>query len=88
MPAPRPASDRHIVLRLPRHTLKIAGIAFAAGLLLFLLVWATGRKDDFYKASPAQPTAGAQTDDTIAPLPAIFSVWRGRRRTIWRSDAG
>ncbi|MFA4186695.1 hypothetical protein P2C69_19800, partial [Xanthomonas perforans] len=39
MSAPRPASDRHIVLRLPRHTLKIAGIAFAAGLLLFLLVW-------------------------------------------------
>ncbi|MFA4274791.1 hypothetical protein P2D06_19275, partial [Xanthomonas perforans] len=27
MSAPRPASDRHIVLRLPRHTLKIAGIA-------------------------------------------------------------
>ncbi|KEZ96901.1 energy transducer TonB, partial [Xanthomonas vasicola pv. vasculorum NCPPB 895] len=70
MPAPRPASDRHIVLRLPRHTLKIAGIAFAAGLLLFLLVWATGRKDDFYKPSPAQPTASAQTEDTIAPLPA------------------
>ncbi|WP_165481567.1 energy transducer TonB [Xanthomonas oryzae] len=70
MPAPRPASDRHIVLRLPRHTLKIAGIAFAVGLLLFLLVWATGRKDDFYKPSPAQPTAGAPADDTIAPLPA------------------
>lgn len=70
MPAPRPASDRHIVLRLPRHTLKIAGIAFAVGLLLFLLVWATGRKDNFYKPSSAQPTAGAPADDTIAPLPA------------------
>ncbi|TQV34490.1 energy transducer TonB, partial [Xanthomonas perforans] len=77
MSAPRPASDRHIVLRLPRHTLKIAGIAFAAGLLLFLLVWATGRKDDFYKASPAQPTAGAQTDDTIAPLPAPLPAQDG-----------
>ncbi|SBV50051.1 hypothetical protein XBLMG947_0827 [Xanthomonas bromi] len=77
MPAPRPASDRHIVLRLPRHTLKIAGIAFAAGLLLFLLVWATGRKDDFYKASPAQPSAGAQTDDTIAPLPAPLPAQDG-----------
>ncbi|MCF5941535.1 energy transducer TonB, partial [Xanthomonas perforans] len=77
MSAPRAASDRHIVLRLPRHTLKIAGIAFAAGLLLFLLVWATGRKDDFYKASPAQPTAGAQTDDTIAPLPAPLPAQDG-----------
>lgn len=77
MSAPSPASDRHIVLRLPRHTLKIAGIAFAAGLLLFLLVWATGRKDDFYKASPAQPTAGAQTDDTIAPLPAPLPAQDG-----------
>ncbi|KFA13493.1 energy transducer TonB [Xanthomonas vasicola] len=77
MPAPRPASDRHIVLRLPRHTLKIAGIAFAAGLLLFLLVWATGRKDDFYKPSPAQPTASAQTEDTIAPLPAPLPAQDG-----------
>ncbi|KFA35737.1 energy transducer TonB, partial [Xanthomonas vasicola pv. vasculorum NCPPB 206] len=77
MPAPRPASDRHIVLRLPRHTLKIAGIAFAAGMLLFLLVWATGRKDDFYKPSPAQPTASAQTEDTIAPLPAPLPAQDG-----------
>ncbi|AAM40888.1 energy transducer TonB [Xanthomonas campestris pv. campestris] len=75
MPAPRPASDRHIVLRLPRHTLKIAGIAFVAGLLLFLLVWATGRKD-FYKASPAQPTAGAPAD-TIQPLPAPLPAQDG-----------
>ncbi|MEA9562740.1 MULTISPECIES: TonB family protein [unclassified Xanthomonas] len=78
MPAPRPASDRQIVLRLPRHTLKIAGIAFGAGLLLFLLVWATGRKDDFYKASPAQPTAGTPAaDDTIQPLPAPLPAQDG-----------
>ncbi|PMR87368.1 energy transducer TonB [Xanthomonas arboricola pv. juglandis] len=77
MPAPRPASDRQIVLRLPRHTLKIAGIAFVAGLLLFLLVWATGRKDDFYKASPAQPAAGAQADDNIQPLPAPLPAQDG-----------
>ncbi|MCC4632820.1 energy transducer TonB [Xanthomonas dyei] len=78
MPAPRPASDRQIVLRLPRHTLKIAGIAFGAGLLLFLLVWATGRKDDFYKASPTQPTAGAPAaDDTIQPLPAPLPAQDG-----------
>lgn len=79
MPAPRPASDRHIVLRLPRHTLKIAGIAFAVGLLLFLLVWATGRKDNFYKPSSAQPTAGAPADDTIAPLPAPAGPGRWQR---------
>ncbi|MFC7521915.1 energy transducer TonB [Xanthomonas populi] len=77
MPAPRPASDRQIVLRLPRHTLKIAGIAFVAGLLLFLLVWATGRKDDFYKASPAQPAAGAPADDSIQPLPAPLPAQDG-----------
>ncbi|MBB4595011.1 energy transducer TonB [Xanthomonas cannabis] len=78
MPAPRPASDRQIVLRLPRHTLKIAGIAFAAGLLLFLLVWATGRKDDFYKASPTQPSAGTPAaDDAVQPLPAPLPAQDG-----------
>ncbi len=77
MPAPRPTSDRQIVLRLPRHTLKIAGIAFVAGVLLFLLVWAAGRKDDFYKASPAQPAAGAQADDSIQPLPAPLPAQDG-----------
>ena len=44
----------HIVLRLPRNTLKIAGIAFGAGVLLFLLVWANGRRNDFYRADPAR----------------------------------
>lgn len=64
---PRSASDApHIVLRLPRNTLKIAGIAFAAGLLLFLLVWATSRKNDFYKA---EPVPAAQSGEPIAPLP-------------------
>ncbi|WDM69119.1 MULTISPECIES: energy transducer TonB [Xanthomonas] len=78
MPAPRPASDRQIVLRLPRHTLKIAGIAFGAGLLLFLLVWATGRKDDFYKAAPAPPSASAPTDaQAIQPLPAPLPAQDG-----------
>lgn len=78
MPAPRSASDRHIVLRLPRHTLKIAGIAFAAGLLLFLLVWATGRKGDFYKASPTQPSADAPAgEQAIQPLPAPLPAQDG-----------
>ncbi|HEY0333354.1 MAG TPA: TonB family protein [Stenotrophomonas sp.] len=64
---PRNASDApHIVLRLPRHTLKIVGIAFAVGLLLFLLVWLTSRKNDFYKPAPAP---AAQSGEAIAPLP-------------------
>lgn len=66
----------HIVLRLPRNTLKIAGIAFAAGLLLFLLVWATSRKNDFYRADPAAaPTA--QSDAPIAPLPEPLAAGDG-----------
>jgi len=62
------SSDPHIVLRLPRNTLKIAAIAFGVGLLLFVLVWATSRKSDFYRADPAAAPA-AQADAPIAPLP-------------------
>ncbi|MDG2526609.1 energy transducer TonB [Stenotrophomonas sp. HITSZ_GD] len=62
------ADASHITLRLPRNTLKIAGIAFGAGLLLFLLVWATSRKNDFYRADPAVAPA-AQSGAPIAPLP-------------------
>lgn len=62
------ADASHITLRLPRNTLKIAGIAFAAGLLLFLLVWATSRKNDFYRADTAVAPA-AQPGAPIAPLP-------------------
>ncbi|KAB7769315.1 energy transducer TonB [Xanthomonas maliensis] len=78
MPAPRSASDRPIVLHLPRHTLKIVGIAFVVGLLLFVLVWASGRKDDFYKAAPTQPTtADAPSDDSLKPLPAPLPAQDG-----------
>lgn len=55
------------VLSLPRRTLKIAGIAFGAGFLLFLLVWFGGRGHDFYR-----PDAAAADDDKAAaslPLP-------------------
>jgi len=62
------ADASHITLRLPRNTLKIAGIAFGAGLLLFLLVWATSRKNDFYRADTAVAPA-AQPGAPIAPLP-------------------
>jgi len=66
----------HIVLRLPRNTLKIAGIAFGAGLLLFLLVWATSRKNDFYRADPAA-APNAQADAPIAPLPEPLAAGDG-----------
>jgi len=69
-------SDPHIVLRLPRNTLKIAGIAFGAGVLLFLLVWATGRKSDFYRADPAAAPA-AQAGAPIAPLPEPLAAGDG-----------
>ena len=34
-----PHSDPHITFQLPRSSLKIAGIAFCVGVLLFLVVW-------------------------------------------------
>jgi len=66
----------HIVLRLPRNTLKIAGIAFGAGVLLFLLVWATGRRNDFYRPDPATAPS-AQADAPIAPLPEPLAAGDG-----------
>lgn len=66
----------HIVLRLPRNTLKIAGIAFGAGVLLFLLVWANGRRNDFYRADPATAPS-AQSEAPIAPLPEPLAAGDG-----------
>ncbi len=60
-------NEAPFVLSLPRRTLKIAGIAFGAGFLLFLLVWFGGRGHDFYR-----PDAAAADDDKAAaslPLP-------------------
>lgn len=49
--------------------LKLAAIAFGAGLLLFLLVWLNTRHSyDFYKADGSQAVPG-QTDALPAPLP-------------------
>lgn len=67
-----PSSNSGIVLRLPRRLLVIVGIAFCAGLLLFLVVWLAGRKDnDFYKPQPAQVQQdAAQIKPLPEPLPA------------------
>jgi protein TonB len=56
--------------RLPPRALKLLGIAFAAGLLLFLLVWWEQRDDtDFFTARQANPAAD-QDDALPIPLPA------------------
>lgn len=67
-----PPSNTGIVLHLPRRLLVIVGIAFCAGLLLFLAVWLAGRKDNaFYKPQPAQVQQdAAQIKPLPEPLPA------------------
>lgn len=54
----QPASnqpDHDYVFRLPRSALRIASIAFGIGLLLFVIVWWTGRDKAFYKVEPTAP---------------------------------
>jgi protein TonB len=71
MSASRESPDSELVFRLPRRTLRIAGIAFGAGLLLFVIVWLAGRGDDgFY-----QPEATVEGNKPVVealpePLPA------------------
>ena len=54
MPASNPP-DSEYVFRLPRSALRIAGIAFGIGLVLFLIVWWMGRDQAFYKVEPTAP---------------------------------
>ena len=54
MPASDP-TDHDYVFRLPRSALRIAGIAFGIGLVLFLIVWWMGRDHAFYKVEPTAP---------------------------------
>jgi len=70
MPASR--SDQTITFQLPRNALKIAGIAFCGGLLLFAVVWLNARRhNDFYRADPAQPQVQANEAMPLPePLPA------------------
>ncbi|WP_313213535.1 energy transducer TonB [Stenotrophomonas acidaminiphila] len=70
MPASR--SDQTITFQLPRNALKIAGLAFCGGLLLFVVVWLNARRhNDFYRADPAQPQVPAsQAMPLPEPLPA------------------
>lgn len=54
MPATNPP-DHDYIFRLPRSALRIAGIAFGIGLVLFLIVWWMGRDQAFYKVEPTAP---------------------------------
>ncbi|WP_313319550.1 energy transducer TonB [Stenotrophomonas sp.] len=75
MPAPSSRSDQNFTFQLPRSSLKIAGIAFGIGVLLFLAVWLNARRqNEFYRADPAQPQA--ETAD-LAPLPAPLPAGAG-----------
>ncbi|WP_305804851.1 TonB family protein [Stenotrophomonas sp. YIM B06876] len=74
MPASNPRPSRHIMFPLPRRSLQIAGLAFCAGLLLFLIVWLGSRDTHEYRAGPVQadnPMA------EIAPLPEPLAASAG-----------
>lgn len=72
MPAtPTPPSPRSGA-RMSRRTWMIAAIAFAVGLLLFLLVWAGHRNDnDFFRAdAPVSSPSGQVFEPLPVPMPA------------------
>lgn len=63
-------SNSEFVFRLPRRALRIAGIAFGLGLLLFVIVWWAGRDHAFYKVDPAvEGQASSQLEALPEPLP-------------------
>ncbi|MFT3756087.1 MAG: energy transducer TonB [Pseudoxanthomonas sp.] len=73
-PRSQQASDSHLVFRLPRSALRIAGIAAGIGLLLFALVWWMGRDDGFYTAEPTAQTGESSIEALPAPLPGDDSA--------------
>ena len=75
MPAQRPTSGSSFTLQIPRNSLKIAGAAFLAGLLLFIAVWFASRDKGFYKADPATQTP--QQVAEVEPLPEPLAAAAG-----------
>ena len=67
MSAPRSSSAKSFTVHIPRNALKIAGIAFGVGVLLFVLVWFTGRDKEFFRADPTAQTP--QETAQVEPLP-------------------
>ncbi|KAA9000788.1 energy transducer TonB [Stenotrophomonas cyclobalanopsidis] len=73
MSAPRSSPAKSLTVHIPRNALKIAGIAFGVGVLLFVVVWLTGRDKEFFRADdPATqtPQETAQVEPLPEPLPA------------------
>lgn len=75
MPASRSSSGKSITLQIPRNSLKIAGIAFCGGLLLFVVVWLASRDKGFYQADPAAKTP--QQVAEVEPLPEPLAAAGG-----------
>ena len=75
MSAPRSSSAKSFTVHIPRNALKIAGIAFGAGVLLFVLVWLTGRDKEFFRADPAAQTP--QETAQVEPLPEPLAAAAG-----------
>jgi len=71
----RETAPRRSVLGLSRFAWLVVAIAFAIGLLLFLMLWLDQRNsNDFYRTDEAPPTAAGQTFEPLpAPLPADAS---------------
>ncbi len=70
MPAPRDSSASEYVFRLPHRSLRIAGIAFGIGLLLFVIVWWRGRDNEFYRPQAETPGPKTEIEALPEPLPA------------------
>ena len=70
MPASSEHHDSELIFRLPRRVLRIAGIAFGIGLLLFVIVWWRGRDEGFFKADATAPgKALSEMEPLPEPLP-------------------
>lgn len=75
MPASSSRSAQNVNFQLPPNSLKIAGIAFAIGVLLFLVVWFNVRRSNAVAPAATQPQAQAATE--LAPLPAPLPAGSG-----------
>lgn len=76
MSAPRSSPAKSFTVHIPRNALKIAGIAFGAGVLLFVVVWLTGRDKEFFRADdPATQTP--QETAQVEPLPEPLAAAAG-----------
>ena len=68
---PRDGASRPSIRWLSLRGLLITGIAFAVGLVLFLLLWMKDRGDGFYRAqAPVRSVEGQRFEPLPAPLPA------------------